>query len=283
MKLSFSTLPCEGWTVEELIACCRSCGFDALELKEDSGSPLSLATPEEQLTEAAAQLRKEGIGISNIGSRVILNGISDETRQLQELRQCIRMAQLLGAKGVRVFLGTFFTRKDTPIPAHNLAGIVNGIRSACDYAAPSQVEVWIETHNEFSTGSALRALLDRIGRANCRIVYDVIHPYESGEAPKETVRLLGSVIAHVHMKDGVPFEDPLMHDWKYTLTGEGQLPLAGIVRLLRDSGYQGFYSLEWESKWREEIRRVGLPLEEIFKRYVRLMRQFEDQSIGGRS
>lgn len=282
MKLSFSTLPCEGWTVEEIIASCRSCGFTGVELKEDLNYAVSLSMTEEQLQQAAAQFRSAGIRVAGIGSRVCLNGRSEETEQLLNLLHTVRLAHVLGAPGVRIFLGTFFTRKDTPVPPPDEASIVEKVRLACDYAASLRVEIWIETHNEYSTGKVLRRLLDRIDRPNCKIIYDVIHPYESGESPEETVRLLGPDIAHVHMKDGVPFDDPVMHDWKYTLFGEGKLPLPGIVKLLQDSGYQGFYSLEWESKWRQEIRDVEFPLEHLFTRYVRQMNQFEEQSRGGR-
>lgn len=272
MKLSFTTLPCEGWSVEQLIACCRACGFAGIELKEGPQYALSLSTGEEELRQAAEQFRAAGIAVTNIGSRAIFNGVREEEEQVfQELLQCIRMAQLLGARGVRIMLGTYLRYRNEPPRPLDRDKTISRIRQACDYAADRQVEIWIESHNEFSTGKALRELLDQVDRANCRVIYDIIHPYEFGESPEDTIRLLGSACAHVHIKDGVPFEDQQIHEWKYTMTGEGQLPLASILAALGSSGYDGYCSLEWEPMWRPELRELNIPLDTVFQSYAELM------------
>ncbi len=72
--------------------------------------------------------------------------------------------------------------------------------------------------------------------------------------PKETLDYLGDKIAHVHIKDGKKHEDPDMIDYVYTTVGEGELPIKEIVNLLKDFGYKGYLSLEWENEWREEIK-----------------------------
>ncbi|WP_162463290.1 sugar phosphate isomerase/epimerase family protein [Paenibacillus psychroresistens] len=272
MRLSFSTLPCEGWSVEQLIACCQTYGFTGIELKLDEQYAVSLATSAEDLRIIAKQFQSVGITITNLGTRVIFNGIREEESEvLQELKMCILMAEMLGAKGVRIFLGTYLRYKNAPEQPKDSNRIIHYLQDACDYAAAHQAEVWIETHNEFSTGQVLRELLDRINRPNCKVVYDIIHPYEFGESPQETIRMLGHACAHVHMKDGVPFEDPLIHEWKYTLTGDGQLPLEDIIAELKKNDYEGYYSLEWEPKWRPELRELSVGMDTVFAEYIQLM------------
>jgi Sugar phosphate isomerases/epimerases len=271
MKLSFSTLPCEGWSIEQLIDCCQRHGYTGIELKIDYGYAIAPDSNDEVVKAAGRKFREAGITVTNIGSGVVLNGLGEEEAARRSLSRHIRIAELLEAGGVRLFTGTFFQKISEREQAHNKEQLVRRIQEACDEALSRGVGIWIETHNEFSTGRVLKLMLEAVNRPNCRIIYDVIHPYEFGESPEETIRHIGPAIAQVHMKDGVPFEDPDMHDWKYTKTGAGQLPLAEITRLLRSNGYEGYYSLEWETKWRQELKELDLDLNEVLADYVQLM------------
>lgn len=274
MKLSFSTLPCEGWSVDLLIASCQSYGYNGIELKEDVLNAVNLATAKDELVQIAAKFRQAGITITNIGSKIIFNGIRpDEEKALTELKQIIGMASTLGAKGVRIFLGSFLRFVEQREQPKDEMQIIAYVQEACDYASAYGVEIWIETHNEYSTGAVLNQFLQRIDRTNCKVIYDIIHPYEFGEKPEDTIRLLGDRCAHVHMKDGVPFEDANIHEWKYTPMGEGQLPLSSIVTLLQESGYNGYFSFEWEPKWRPELKELELEVPSVLADYVTYMKQ----------
>jgi sugar phosphate isomerase/epimerase len=274
MKLSFSTLPCEGWSVELLIASCQTLGYAGIELKDDRENAVSLATPEDELNQIAAKFRTAGITITNIGSRIIFNGLRpDEEKALTELKQVIRMASTLGAKGVRIFLGTYLRYVEQRVQPKDEERIITYVQEACDYALAYGVEIWIETHNEYSTGEVLNQFLQRVDRTNCKVIYDIIHPYEFGEKPEDTIRLLGDRCAHVHVKDGMPFEDAKIHEWKYTPMGEGKLPILSIVSLLQESGYDGYFSFEWEPKWRPELKELHLEVPTVLADYVTYMNQ----------
>ena len=58
--------------------------------------------------------------------------------------------------------------------------------------------------------------------------------------------------------------------WKYTPLGEGIVPIGQAVRLLRQNGYNGCYSLEWESAWRKELLELDRD-EECIKEFVSFM------------
>ena len=49
--------------------------------------------------------------------------------------------------------------------------------------------------------------------------------------------------------------------WQYVLNGEGEIPLAEILGLLRRQGFDGWLSYEWEKKWHPELAsaEVALP------------------------
>lgn len=272
-KLAFSTLPCEGWSIDELIEACLRFGFQGLEFREGEGYCVSVLLTQEERREIQEKLGQAGIAVTDIGSSLCIKGRNEDEMKLNDLLPLLELCRDIGAPGLRIFLGNFARRKDMPLVELDHLRIVSWIQRACDMAEAYGVSIWIETHNEYATGRVLRPLLDEVNRLNCGVIYDIIHPVEDGEVPEDTIALLGKHCVHVHMKDGMPFDEPLAHDWKYTKFGEGRIPLQQLVDLLRHSGYEGYYSLEWESKWRTELQQPQISPDHVFPHYVATMHQ----------
>ncbi len=252
MKTAFSTVACMGAPWREVLACAVGAGQDAVEIRlSDDGSVFGLA--EEGTSEMARAFQKAGVAISDLGTSVRFSGFDEKA--LERAQKAILLAERTGARGIRVFPGSFVKRFSDEA-AHDLDGMARFLREAAAVAGKHGVEIWIETHNEFSTGESMRRLLDRAGCANVKVIWDLIHPCEYGETPEDTLRLLDGYVAHVHVKDGKKTPDADRIDYEYTRLGEGELPLNRMFRLLRDAGYEGYFSLEWENAWRPEIRGV---------------------------
>jgi len=271
MRLAFSTIPCEGWSLEEIVAIAKQGGFSGLELREGAAWCIHTQLSPDERRAALHKVKEAGLIISNIGSGVCFTGREGDAEQFENFKQAVSLAHDLDARGVRVFLGYFTSRRDSEAPAIPYANLVQQLQQACNYAGAQDVQVWIETHNEYATGRLLRTLLDDVDRPNCAVIYDIIHPLEEGESPIDTIRLLGEQCVHVHIKDGIPFEDPMETNWKYTRVGEGDVPIPSIVGLLEESGYTGYYSLEWETKWRKELQVPGMEPAVVFPYYVTFM------------
>lgn len=272
-RLAFSTLPCEGWSMDEMIALAHTCGFSGIELREGAMWGISTEMTANERTATLQKFEQADISITNIGSGVCFTGNAGDTEQFNSFVKIIQLANDLKAGGVRIFLGYFNNRRDSSVPAIPYPELVAQIKMACDYAADYGVQVWIETHNEFATGRLLRKLLDDVDRPNCAVIYDIIHPLEEAELPSDTIALLGSQCVHVHIKDGIPFDDPMELSWKYTKVAEGEVPIASIIDQLEQAGYNGYYSLEWESTWRTELQVAGMEPTVIFPAYVEFMRE----------
>lgn len=273
MQLAFSTLPCDGWSAEKMIHACTDNGFDGIEIREGPDAPLSLGLDMEEVKNIGAQFYDAGVAVTDIGSGICLKGLPDEWPKLEEaIHPYLEFAAALKARGIRIFIGNFCSRRNDPRVQLDYGGIVESIRLFCDLSAAAGLEIWIETHNEFATGKSLHKLLSDIEKENCKVIWDIIHPMEDGELPEETLKWLGDRCAHVHIKDGIVSADPLAHDWTYTKLGEGALPVKRIVDLLTQTGYSGFYSLEWESKWRKELQRADCKPETVIPEYARFMR-----------
>jgi len=104
------------------------------------------------------------------------------------------------------------------------------------------------------------AVLDQVDSSHVAALWDSQHPYRAGETAEEVIALLGPRIRHVHVKDA---RHPARPDdpWPLVLLGEGDVPVAEQLRLLAQSGYDGYVAVEWEKKWHPEIAppEVALP------------------------
>lgn len=256
MKRGFSTVACMDASPEEILAACGKYGMEGVEIRLGEDNSV-LGTRDDSRIEALGQkFREAGLAITNLGSSICIAGY--DAGIMKSAAEAIAYARLLGARGVRVFLGRFPSEEAAGTgygqgePAYE--GIVELLREMCALAAQSNVEIWIETHNEFSAGGKLKELLGQAGCDNLKVIWDIMHPIEAGEEIEDTWESLGDRIAHVHIKDGVDSGGKAGGEYRYTMLGEGALPVCGILDLLEKAGYEGYLSFEWESLWREELK-----------------------------
>lgn len=251
-ELCFSTLPCPQCSMQELKALCDKFSINGVEIRLEDDSDVPSVT--------------DGVNVVSLGTGVCLLGY--EEGKIKTAKSILDKIENTPVKAIRLFLGNFAVMKDAPKAEISYDGIVSALKELCDY---TKKEIWIETHNEFATGKALSKLLYDVDRGNIKIIWDIIHPIEDGETPQETWDYIGKSIAHVHFKDGKKSDNPLKHDYDYTPLGEGELPLDGILQLLEEKGFEGYISLEWENRWREELKAYPDDIEAIlqmFKEYL---------------
>ncbi len=258
MKISFSTLACPGWSMPQIIKIAADTGYDGIELRfvEGQDSLWKLAAfSGTGLAETKRALSGSGLAISCVDTscRFHFPDATERARWVEEGERMAALASDLGAPGIRVF-------GDTIQPGANRAStrswIAEGIRHLSERSA--RVEVWLESHGDFSSAEETAAILDEAIAKNTGVLWDPVNSYvEDGKRPQDQARVLGGRVRHVHVKD-------LRRDgerWRYVLTGEGEFPLAELKRALRDLHYDGFISFEWEKRWHPEIEEpeVALP------------------------
>ena len=250
MKISFSTIPVMDKSCEEISAIASRLGYDAVEIRGDNNALGLFGLPLSDAKKIKEVFDGYGVAISDIAAGIQLDYMNEEL--VEKLKLNLDAAKILGARGVRVFLGTF-RKKFTDESKYCYEDIVTMLKAAAKHAESVGVEIWIETHNEFCTGSILKKLLSDVDSPSVKVIWDIIHPIEAGESPEETLEFISESIAHVHLKDGYKKADAELVNYYYTKLGEGTLPIEHIIRLLLERGYDGYFSLEWESKWKSEI------------------------------
>jgi sugar phosphate isomerase/epimerase len=226
---------------------------------------------------------------------VVLCGLSSSVRfdypeqsvrdeQLRIGKAYIELAAALGAGFVRVF-GDVIPAEPPWAQEAILDQIAEGLNRMGEFAAPHQVDVLLETHGDFASTAVVRRLMPRITSPAVGILWDTHHPWKFfGESLPETWSVLRQWVRHTHWKDSVtrPADSgsaveegahsaesaaalALMsghRDADYVLFGGGEFPADECARLLKQSGYDGWLSLEWEKMWHPQIEpaEIALPL-----------------------
>ncbi len=103
-----------------------------------------------------------------------------------------------------------------------------------------------------ATGADIDHLLDASDVGLC---VDTGHIYLAGTDPVDIVRAARGRVLHVHLKDvdparaervrsgEVPFRESVI-DGLFVPLGEGAVDIAGVIKVLEDDGYRGWYVLE---------------------------------------
>ena len=265
MKRTFSSLACMEASFPELLDYAKGAGYDTLELRLDKQDNIC------GLSKEAVPLnlmQEKGVNLLDLGTGVSLVDYNPE--KIAKAKENVDLAAFVSAKAIRLFVGAHVkTLSETP--SQNIEGIIRSVNEIAAYAAPLNVEIWLEIHSWFSSGKNMKLILDHVSEKNVKVIWDVIHSVEFCEEPEETMALIGEYIAHVHIKDGKKPQDPEQFRWQLTAHGEGELPTARVLKLLKEANYQGYLSLEWESAWHPELNSLYPDIPTLLEAYNRYM------------
>ncbi len=257
--MSFSTLACPDWTLMQAIEIASASGYDGIELRfvenEDSLWKLPVFSAH-QLPVAKRALKDQGLAVSCVDTscRFHFPDLRERTRWIEEGERMADLAAALEAPGIRVFGDTIQPGADR---ASTRAWIAESMRKLAENIASTGVEVWLETHGDFAGASETAAILVEASHPAIGVLWDPANCYvESRDQPQSAAALLGPTIRHVHLKDLLIRQD----HWAPVLTGEGNFSLLEVREGLRQIGYNGFASFEWEKKWHPEIPDAALAL-----------------------
>lgn len=177
--------------------------------------------------------------------------------------QIARTRALFAAAGIRpLAFGVFYTERFKEDRAKALRDVFSlartfGIRViSCDpepdwlgameeLAAKHDIRLGIHNHGPGARYDRVEAILKTLaGRhPNVGATVDVGHSLRSDENPVEVIRALGARVHGCHLKDA----RKTAAGWRFTpVLGRGELDLKGTLQALRDVGYGGTLSLEYE-------------------------------------
>lgn len=268
MKLAFSTLGCLGATADEVIHFALDNGIDGVEPRVNDKGETFAGNTVKDAGALRAMFRNAGIAVTDLA---ISCSISEyDEGQIAIGKNGIDFAEAIGTNGVRVFVGTHQSRFGDADKTDR-EGMIKALSELSDYGREKNVDILLETHSSFSSGRAMSGLVRELNRDNIRIIWDVLHSVEYGEAPLQSVGFMGDGIAHVHLKDARPGDDREATQFVHTDLGKGVISVPEVIKALDTVGYDGYYSLEWEAPWRPEIRELYPDFNNLLKAYKRFL------------
>ena len=269
MKLSFSTLGCPDWSLEQVIARAAQWGYDGVEIRGIQGE-LDLTRAEafsdRKINDTRRRLVDHGIEICCLGSssQFHMEDVRERQENVDSARAHVELAERLHVPFVRVFGDRF---PDPYSKAACIDRVGEALQALSRFAGEVGVRIVLETHGDFTLSSDIAAVMKRAESPYVGVLWDTHHPYRtSGESVEITIKQLRPWIWHTHFKDSLPEGD----GHRYVLPGQGDVPIPSFVERLRAIGYTGYLSFEWEKRWHPEIEEP----EVAFPRYVQYMQAY---------
>jgi len=192
---------------------------------------------EAQLVELKAVLDARGMAVSAIASPI--GKVSVElpvAHELARLDRAIVAAEVLGAQYIRIFS---FYYDGAPEAVRD--AVLERMRALAARAEQAGVVLLHENEKEIfgDTPDRVLDLIQSVDSPALRVAWDAANFVQVGVRPfSEAYEKLRPYLDYVQVKDA------LLADGTVVPAGEGDGELPETVRALRDSGYQGFVSLE---------------------------------------
>ena len=227
----------------------KEIGFEGIEFID-----LSLdVQPAESISALAAEIREHcaKLGLEIVAYTVGADFI-DHENELERLKGQVDVAAILGAKVMR---HDVTWRRDLPW-REIIDRTKDDIRALAEYAQGKGVRTCTENHGYFMQDShRVEALMLAVNHPNYGWLVDMGNFLCADELPTHALPIAAPYAVHAHAKDFLikkenPGEGwfPTRGGWwlRGTVAGHGVVPVRECVKMLRDAGYDGWLSLEFE-------------------------------------
>ncbi len=256
---SYSQLTSSGkYTELQLIALAKEMGFDGIEFAE-------IHAPEgmdkkEYASRLRAEAEKHEIEIAAycIGANLIY----DTDKEIERLKAEVDVCEALGCRVMRHDATGGYTREDREkgMGFNNaLELIVRGYRAVTEYAETKGIKTCIENHGFFAQDSVrVEAIINGVNHKNFGALVDIGNFMCADEDPAVAVGNVAPYAVHVHAKDFhfkkgtefVPVDGFFMtrggNFLRGAIIGHGAVPVVQCLRILKNAGYNGFITVEFE-------------------------------------
>lgn len=267
MRFSVSTYSLSGLvnngsaTEKELISIAKEIGFEGIEFAE-------IRTPDgKDKKEYAKELKAEceRVGIVpvqySIGADFLYGSDGDLEKEIERLKGEVLIAKELGVSGMRHDSASGFKGDEKKYKGFDnaLPRIIKGYKAVTEFAGENGIHTMIENHGLFCQDSTrVERIIMGVGNPNFGLQMDIGNFMCVDENPVEACGRLSPFISHVHAKDfhfksgnGLPPKDGFFKTrggnyLRGAILGHGCVPVLQCLSIAKNSGYDGFVSLEFE-------------------------------------
>lgn len=202
-----------------------------------------------------------GLAISNyaVGGNFVEGDAAALEHEIEAAMREVDIAHRLGVSRMRHDAAWRAREETTPAQFEaDIGRIAGACRRIADYAAQLGITTSVENHG-FHVQSSERVLrlIHEVDRPNFRLTMDIGNFMCADESSVAAVKRAVSHASMIHLKDFYlrpSYRDP-GHGWFKTRTGDylrgailgnGDIEMWEVLRIIKQSGYDGFLSVEFE-------------------------------------
>lgn len=264
---TLNTLGAPEWTLEDVARNARAWGYAGVDLRLLDGELITTSLVRENMPRLRSLFPPSELPLTVLATSVRLSNADPDARQRarDEAHAWIDLAGELGVPVVRVFGGD--PRAEHPLQVDDsIAVVAESLASLAEHAEQARVQVGLETHDEFSSASAVARAITGVPGPWIGAIWDMFHTARMGESPTEVLSALADRLVNVHLKDGRRENG----GWRLVLLGDGEIAVRDALKQLQARGYAGCVSVEWEKKWHPELAEP----EVAFPQHMRVLRAY---------
>lgn len=178
-------------------------------------------------------------------------GAADEAKRVQAVEnhyKWVEAAKFLGCHSIRVNAASQGTRQEQQDRA------ADGLSRLGEFADQYGISVLVENHGGLSSdGAWLKAVMEQVGRANVGTLPDFgnFYDYDRYQGVKELMPFAKAVSAKSYGFDAEG--------------NETKVDYRRMVKIVLDSGYQGYIGIEWEGPEPDEMAGIRLTRDLLLK------------------
>ena len=212
-------------------------GMEYIEIRGVDSKNVADLTDEE-VAEVKAKLDAAGVKISSIGSPIGKIDITDDfDAHMEKFRRVAATAKALGTRYIRMF--SFFMPKDSD-PADYREEVLCRLKAMIAVAEEMDLVLLHENEKDIYGDTAVRCadLMKELYGDHFKGVFDFANFIQCGVDPVEAYDLMRPYIEYIHIKDALKADGSVVPPGM----GDGHLP--ELLGKFKESGYEGFLSLE---------------------------------------
>lgn len=253
MTLAFMTFVAPEWSLEQHLAAAIRYGYDGIEPRCAAGHAhgIELSTTKAQRQALRAQCADCGVGLPALATSLRYNfpDPAQVAEMVEETKRYLQLAADLGAPNIRVFGG--MPPDEGVSKEEGARRVAEGLAQCLETADSCGVNLCLETHDFFCRAEHAALVVNAVNHPRLGFNWDMLHTARFGETPGESWQHLAGRVYHCHVHD-YTWNPENPNEMTGAMMGEGMVPHAETIRLLKAAGYEGALSGEWIAEWAAE-------------------------------
>lgn len=256
----------------DTVAKAAELGFSAIEFID---LDVPAGTSEESFAaKIADEAKRCNIKISayTVGACMIKNTAEETRAEIERVKRKTEIAKILGAPLMRH--DAYFSQNKYRSFELSLPELAENIREVTEYADSIGIKTTVENHGFICQDSdRAERLFNAVNHKNFGLLVDIGNFMCVDENPYLAVSRVAPYAFHVHVKDFVKYEYGADIEGNYittrgmsklvpTVCGTGDVPLERCLAILKNAGYDGCVSVEYEGSG-DCIKAISAGLENL--------------------